>query len=87
MQLPLEVPTAMHTPLTEKYSFSGRIIICLIAVMLLTPTFALAATHPLFNPQSNTQSPFPSDRLTVFDSQQLTGLRVAVPSPILAKPG
>jgi Bacterial virulence factor lipase N-terminal len=71
----------MHTPLTEKYSFPGRIMICLIAVLLLTPTFALAATHPLFNVQSNTQSPFPSDRLTVLDAQQLTGLRVAVPLP------
>lgn len=71
----------MHTPLTEKYSFPGRIIICLIAVLLLTPTLALAATHPLFNLQSNTQSPFPSDRLTVLDSQQRTGLRVAVPLP------
>jgi hypothetical protein len=71
----------MHTPFTEKYSFMSRTIVLLIAAIVLTPALAVAATHPLFNPQSNTQSPFPSDRLTVFDGQQLTGLRVNVPSP------
>ena len=71
----------MHTPLTEKYSFMSRTIVLLIAAMVLTPALAVAATHPLFNPQSNTQSPFPSDRLTVFDGQQLTGLRVNLPLP------
>ena len=71
----------MHTPLTEKYSFMSRTIVLLIAAMVLTPALAVAATHPLFNLQSNTQSPFPSDRLTVFDGQQLTGLRVNLPLP------
>jgi Bacterial virulence factor lipase N-terminal len=70
----------MH-PLNEKYSFVRRTLVFLAAAVLLTPAIAVAATHPLFNPQSNTQSPFPSDRLTTFDSQQLTGLRVNVPSP------
>jgi hypothetical protein len=71
----------MHTTLTEKYSFISRTIVLLIAAIVLTPALAVAATHPLFNLQSNTQSPFPSDRLTVFDGQQITGLRVNVPSP------
>ena len=71
----------MHTTLTEKYSFINRTLIFLVAVSLLTPVLALAETHPLFNLQSTTQSPFPSDRFTVFDSQQLTGLRVNVPLP------
>jgi len=71
----------MHTPRTEQYSFIRRTIIFLVAVAVLTPALALAETHPLFNLTSNTQSPFPSDRFTVFDSQQLTGLRVNVPSP------
>jgi hypothetical protein len=53
----------------------------LIAAALLTPALAAAATHPLFNLQSTTQSPFPSDRFTAFDSQQLTGLRVNMPLP------
>jgi Bacterial virulence factor lipase N-terminal len=70
----------MH-PLNEKYSFVRRTLVFLAAAVLLTPAIAVAATHPLFNPQSSTQSPFPSDRLTTFDSQQLTGLRVNVPSP------
>jgi hypothetical protein len=70
----------MH-PLNEKYSFVRRTLVFLAAAVLLTPAIAVAATHPLFNLQSNTQSPFPSDRLTTFDSQQLTGLRVNVPSP------
>jgi hypothetical protein len=71
----------MHTPFTEKYSFMNRTLVLLIAVIVLTPALAVAATHPLFNVQSNTQSPFPSDRLTVFDGQQLTGLRVNLPLP------
>ena len=71
----------MHTTLNEKYSFIRRAIIFLVAIALLTPALALAQTHPLFNLQSTTQSPFPSDRFTAFDSQQLTGLRVNVPLP------
>jgi hypothetical protein len=71
----------MHTTLNEKYSFVRRTTILLVAAVLLTPALAAAATHPLFNLQSNTQSPFPSDRFTAFDSQQLTGLRVNMPLP------
>jgi hypothetical protein len=65
----------------ENYSFARRTTILLVAAVLLLPALAAAATHPLFNLQSNTQSPFPSDRFTVFDSQQNTGLRVNLPSP------
>jgi hypothetical protein len=71
----------MHTPRTEQYSFLRRSIIFLVAVVILTPALALAETHPLFNLGSNATSPFPSDRFTVLDRQQLTGLRVNVPSP------
>ncbi|HEY2361809.1 MAG TPA: hypothetical protein VGK36_11865 [Candidatus Angelobacter sp.] len=71
----------MHTTLTEQNSFARRIFVLLVAAALLTPALALAQTHPLFNLQSTTQSPFPSDRFTVLDSQQLTGLRVNVPLP------
>jgi hypothetical protein len=71
----------MHTPRTEQYSFISRSFIFLVAVAILTPALALAETHPLFNLGSNTTSPFPSDRFTAFDSQQLTGLRVNVPLP------
>jgi hypothetical protein len=71
----------MHTPRTEQYSFISRSFIFLVAVAILTPALALAETHPLFNLGSNTTSPFPSDRFTVSDRQQLTGLRVNVPSP------
>jgi hypothetical protein len=71
----------MHTTLTEKYSFVRRTLVVLVAIVLLTPALALAETHPLFNLQSTTQSPFPSDRFTALDAQQLTGLRVNVPLP------
>lgn len=71
----------MHTTLTEKYSLPGRIIILLVAALVLLPAMASAATHPVFNLQSNSQSPFPSDRFTVLDNQQLTGLRVNLPLP------
>src|ERR1700704_3310753 len=71
----------MHTTLTEKYSFIRRTTVLLVAALLLTPALAAAATHPLFNLQSTTQSPFPSDRFTAFDQQQLTGLHVNIPLP------
>jgi hypothetical protein len=71
----------MHTTLNEKYSVTLRAIIFLIAAVVLTPALAIAATHPVFNLQSTTQSPFPSDRFTVLDGQQITGLRVNVPLP------
>jgi hypothetical protein len=78
---PWRCSTAMRTTLTEKYSFLRRTVIFLVAAVLLTPALAVAATHPLFNLQSTTQSPFPSDRFTAFDGQQLTGLRVNMPLP------
>ncbi len=71
----------MHTTLNEKYSSAGRTIILLAAVIVLMPALAAAATHPLFNLQSTSQSPFPSDRFTVLDFQQNTGLRVNMPLP------
>jgi hypothetical protein len=71
----------MHTTLTEQNSFVRRIFVLLIAAALLTPTLALAQAHPLFNLQSTATSPFPSDRFTAFDTQQLTGLRVNMPLP------
>jgi hypothetical protein len=71
----------MHTFATEKYSSVSRTIILLAAVIALMPALAAAATHPAFNLQSTTQSPFPSDRFTVLDFQQRTGLRVNLPLP------
>ncbi len=71
----------MHPTLTEKYSFIRRTAFLLVAAMLLAPALASAATHPLFNLQSTTQSPFPSDRFTVSDRHQVTGLRVNLPLP------
>ena len=70
----------MRPTLTEKHSFIRRIPHAL-AITLLLSCLAAAQTHPLFNLQSATQSPFPSDRLTIFDSGQNTGLRVALPLP------
>jgi len=49
---------------------------------LLAPALVLASgVHPLFNVNSTTQAPFPSDRFTVFDSGQNTGLRLHLPFP------
>ncbi len=70
----------MKLLLTEKDSVLRRASI-FVAAFLLLPVMAAAATHPLFNLQSTTQSPFPSDRFTVLDSEQLTGLRVNLPLP------
>jgi hypothetical protein len=53
-----------------------------ILALILLPAAALAAgVHPLFNVQSTTQAPFPSDVFTVSDPQQLTSLRVNLPLP------
>jgi hypothetical protein len=53
-----------------------------LAALLLAPALATASgVHPEFNFQSTTESPFPSDRFTVTDNQQNTGLRVNLPSP------
>lgn len=70
----------MKRTLTENYSFAPRFALCLI-IFAVVPSLALAATHPLFNLQSATQSPFPSDQFAVLDSQQITGLRVNLPLP------
>ena len=68
----------------EQGSFARRTTTLLVAAILLMPALAGAATHPLFNLQTNTESPFPSDRFTVFDSQELTGLRVNLALPSCA---
>ncbi|HEU5234480.1 MAG TPA: Ig-like domain-containing protein [Terriglobales bacterium] len=39
------------------------------------------AVQPLFDLKEMTSSPFPSDRFTVFDMTENTGLRVALPKP------
>ncbi|HET9837563.1 MAG TPA: Ig-like domain-containing protein [Candidatus Angelobacter sp.] len=70
----------MLTTLTEKYSFVRRTIV-LLAILVFVPALALAQTHPLFNLSSSSTSPFPSDRFTALDSQQLTGLRVNLALP------
>ena len=54
----------------------------IICVCLFAPTLAAAnGVHPLFNLQSTTQSPFPSDQFTVRDSRQNTWQRVNLPLP------
>jgi hypothetical protein len=51
-------------------------------VLLLLATFALAKpVHPQFDLDSKDGSPFPTDRFTVEDKSQLTGLRVNLPMP------
>jgi len=71
----------MTRPITEQNSFARRATLLLVAAIFLLPALAVAATHPLFNLDSTTQSPFPSDRFTKFDHQQITGLRVNLPFP------
>ena len=50
--------------------------------LALAPASALASdVHALFDLDTPTGSPFPSDRFTVADAHQLTGLRVNLPKP------
>src|SRR6266700_306807 len=71
----------MRRPITEQNSFVSRTTLLLVAAILLVPSLAAATTHPLFNLDSTTQSPFPSNRFTAFDHHQITGLRVNLPLP------
>ena len=57
-------------------------IALIICICLLAPALATAnGVHPLFNLQSTTQSPFPSDRFTVRDFRQNTNQLVNLPLP------
>lgn len=69
----------MHLRFASGCSFGIRSLGLFLA--LVVPALAGAVTHPVFNLQSKAQSPFPSDNFTVFDSQQLTGLRVNLAMP------
>src|SRR5215467_440251 len=70
----------MNRPFPELRSVVRRRL-ALFATLLFLPVLSAAATHPLFNLNSTTQSPFPSDRFTVVDHHQNTGLRVSLPLP------
>jgi hypothetical protein len=53
-----------------------------LCLALLTPASALASeVHAVFDLDTPTGGPFPSDRFTVADARQLTGLRVNLPKP------
>ncbi|HEU5323602.1 MAG TPA: Ig-like domain-containing protein, partial [Methylomirabilota bacterium] len=53
-----------------------------LALVLVQPVHALAAgVQALFDLDSPTAGPFPSDRFTLPDPSQLTGLRVDLPRP------
>ncbi|HYL10951.1 MAG TPA: hypothetical protein VEU31_09455 [Candidatus Acidoferrales bacterium] len=76
----------MHTRIPRVF-FSFRILFLFpLAAILLSPVFSPARdhdrdVHPLFNLQSTATSPFPSNRFSVRDHRQNTGLRVNLPSP------
>lgn len=53
----------------------------LAAGVLALASGAAAAVEPRFEPDTPGRSPFPTDRLTVADPAQRTGLRVALPLP------
>jgi hypothetical protein len=70
----------MNRSFTEQRS-PVRCRLVWFAALLFLPVLSAAATHPLFNPDSTTQSPMPSDRFTLLDRHQNTGLRVNLPFP------
>jgi len=51
-------------------------------VLILIPGLAFAGVEALFELSSPATSPFPSDRFTVRDHDQKTGVRVSLPKPI-----
>ena len=50
-------------------------------LLLLTPLASAAAVEALFDLSSTITGPFPSDRFTLFDHDNKTGLRVSLPKP------
>ena len=59
-----------------------RVVLLTLPVLLLWSSLALASgVQALFNLEVPTGGPFPSDRFTVADSRQETGLRVSLPKP------
>jgi hypothetical protein len=64
--------------LSSQLAFS---VLVIISVLLPRNLAVAAEVHPLFNLESPTESPFPSDRFTVFDFAQNTALRVNLPLP------
>jgi len=58
-----------------------RIVAVAATVLILIPGLASAAVEALFDLSSTATSPFPSDRFTVDDHDQKTGVRVNLPKP------
>ena len=59
-----------------------RSVVSAVALLLLIPSLALAAgVQALFDLSSPAGAPYPSDRFTVLDATQNTGVRVNLPKP------
>src|SRR5881396_3700563 len=58
-----------------------RIVAVAATVLILLPGLAFAAVEALFDLSSPASSPFPSERFTVDDHDQNTGVRVNLPKP------
>jgi hypothetical protein len=60
------------------------LLLALLALLLLPSVARAADVAPLFELTRPEGAPFPSDRYTVPDPTQLTGVRVALPKPSCA---
>ncbi len=58
-----------------------RIVAVAVTVLILLPGLAFADVEALFDLSSPATAPFPSDRFTVDDHDQKTGLRMSLPKP------
>src|ERR1700730_7865716 len=68
--------------MSNRIGFIRGLFFGLLSAALFVPAMALASdVHALFNVNSTTQAPFPSDRFTVPDFRQNTHLRVNMPFP------
>ena len=65
-------------------AFRARCSVLILAVTVVVFSYAppvLAEVHSLFDLVNPAGSPFPTDRFTVIDDRNITGLRVALPLP------
>src|SRR5437899_4300185 len=76
---PVAVPTpslkgALMSPLYRRF-----VVLAVGFLLLLTPLASAAAVEALFDLASTVTGPFPSDRFTLFDHDNKTGLRMNLP--------
>src|SRR5262245_15303021 len=76
---PVAVPTLSLKGALMSPQYRRFVVLAVGLLLLLTPLASAAAVEALFDLASTVTGPFPSDRFTVFDHDNKTGLRMNLP--------